>query len=215
VVCPWHGLRLGADGTRAWRPFPTYDDGVLAWVQLGSAGETKSPAPHLPERPAASIDAVVRVEASCEPRDVIANRLDPWHGAHYHPHSFRRLRVIDQKADEITVRVVYRVLGSVAIEVDARFHCVDARTIVMTLVRGDGEGSVVETHATPLRPGKTAIVEATLACSDRRGFPLARAAAPLLRPLLRYASRRLWVEDAAYAERLYELRHDRGPRLAR
>jgi hypothetical protein len=47
------------------------------------------------------------------------------------------------------VRVAYRLIGSLAIEVDARFHCVDARTIVMTIVRSEGEGSVVET---PRRP---------------------------------------------------------------
>ena len=40
---------------------------------------------------------MIRMEAQCEPRDVIANRLDPWHGAHYHPHSFGRLRVIEQR----------------------------------------------------------------------------------------------------------------------
>ncbi|WP_435844405.1 DUF5914 domain-containing protein, partial [Streptomyces griseus] len=24
----------------------------------------------------------------CEPQDVVANRLDPWHGAWFHPYSF-------------------------------------------------------------------------------------------------------------------------------
>lgn len=205
VVCPWHGLRLGAEGFGAWKPLSTYDDGILLWVRLDGE-EPATDRPVLPERPAKRIEAVLRLEASCEPRDVIANRLDPWHGAHFHPHSFGRLRVIDQQPDEIVVRVAYRVAGSLAIEVDARFHCVDPRTIVMTLVRGEGEGSVVETHATPERPGRTAIVEAVLAHSDRPGFYLARATAPLLRRLLRAASRRLWVDDASYAERLYALR---------
>lgn len=205
VVCPWHGLRLGAEGFGAWRPLPTCDDGILLWARLDGE-EPATDRPFLPERPARSIHAELRVEAACEPRDVIANRLDPWHGAHFHAHSFGRLRVIDLQPDAIGVRVAYRVAGPIAIEVDARFHCVDPRTIVMTLVRGEGEGSVVETHATPLGPGKTAIVEAVMAHSDRRSFHLARAAAPLLRPLLRWASRRLWVDDASYAERLYALR---------
>jgi hypothetical protein len=68
-------------------------------------------------------------------------------------------------------------------------------------VDGDGRGSVVETHATPLGAGRTAVIEATLATSDRPGFALARSAARLVRPLIERASARLWVEDIAYAER--------------
>jgi isorenieratene synthase len=146
------------------------------------------------------------MEARCEPRDVVANRLDPWHGAHYHPHSFGRLRVIDQQEDAITVRVAYRVAGPLAVEVDARFHCADPRSIVMTIVRGEGVGSVVETHATPLCEGQTAIVELTYATSERWGFAAVTRAHRLLRPIMRWAAHRLWVEDARYAERLYELR---------
>jgi len=205
LVCPWHGLRLGPDGHGAWKPLPTYDDGILLWVRIDGR-EHPTDAPYLPVRPTAPLDAVVRVEAACEPRDVISNRLDPWHGAHLHAYSFATLRVIEQERDEIVVRVAYRVLRSLAVEVDARFHCPDPRTIVMTIVRGEGEGTVVETHATPLGPGRTAIVEATLATSERPGFGVARRAAPLLRPVLQWASRRLWVDDAAYAERLYALR---------
>jgi isorenieratene synthase len=151
----------------------------------------------------------MRMEASCEPRDVVANRLDPWHGVHYHPHSFGQLRVIDQQQDAITVRVAYRVAGPLAVEVDARFHCPDPRSIVMTIVRGDGLGSVVETHATPLEPvgkGRSAIIELTYATSERPGFVVAERAQPWLRPLMQWAAHRLWVEDARYAERLYQLR---------
>ncbi|URN14732.1 DUF5914 domain-containing protein, partial [Streptomyces sudanensis] len=77
----------------------------------------------------------------------------------------------------------------------------------------EGAGSVVETHATPLTaPGSprptTAVVEAVVAASDRRGFAMARAAAPLLRPLMRRAAGRLWRDDLAYAERRRELRAD-------
>lgn len=205
LVCPWHGLRLGPEGHGAWKPLPTFDDGILLWVRL-DGNEPPTDAPILPIRPVAPLDAVVRLEAACEPRDVIANRLDPWHGTHFHAHSFGSLRVVEQKNDEVTVRVAYRVFGSLAVEVDARFHCPDPRSVVMTIVRGEGEGTVVETHATPLRPGRTAILEATLATSERPGFAVARRAAPLFRPLLRWASRRLWIDDAAYAERLYALR---------
>ena len=205
LVCPWHGLRLDPEGHQGWKTLPTHDDGVLCWVQLPGA-ETPTAAPLLPVRPHTAIDAVVRVEARCETRDVIQNRLDPWHGTHFHPHSFARLHVIEQREDEITVRVSYRVLGPVAVEVDARFHCPDRRTIAMTIVRGEGTGSVVETHATPIGPGRTAVLEATFAASDCPGFARARVLAPWLRPLMRRAALRLWTEDAAYAERLYALR---------
>ena len=207
----WYVLDAARGITDRPRRFGLNGRSFVAFRDGGRAIIAPDACPHLGAslsggRPAEPIFTVLRLEAACEPRDVIANRLDPWHGAHFHAHSFSRLRVIDQRPDEITVRVAYRVLRPLAVEVDARFHCVDPRTIVMTVVRGEGEGSVVETHATPIEPGRTAIVEATLSHSDRRGFAFARTVAPLLRPLLRAASRRLWIDDAAYAERVYALR---------
>jgi isorenieratene synthase len=149
--------------------------------------------------------------ARCEPRDVIANRLDPWHGVHFHPHSFARLQVLADEGHRIRLRVAFRVAGPACVEVDATFHCPEPRTIVMTIVDGEGRGSVVETHATPLAPGWTAIVEATLATSERPGFHLAtRFLGGLLRPLIERSARRLWAEDAAYAERSYFLRQGLG-----
>lgn len=208
--CPWHGLRFGPEACDGYRPLPTHDDGRLAWVRIDDAGETPTDKPVLPERPerGRGIEGVIRVVARCDPADVIANRLDPWHGAHYHPHSFAWLRILERGLDEITVRVAYRVMWPWVMEVDARFHCPDARTIVMTILRGEGAGSVVETHATPLRGDQTAITELTVADSNRIGFGAARSLQPLLRPFVEHAARRLWVEDAAYAERLYALRHD-------
>jgi len=213
LVCPWHGLALGEQGFRAWRCLPVHDDGVLTWVRVPGP-EAPTEAPILPPRPARHIDAVIRMEAACAPEDVIANRLDPWHGAHLHPYAFAELEVVGVEGDVLHLRVAYRVGGPLRIDVDVTFHCPEPRTIVMTIVRGDGVGSVVETHATPIRPGRTAIVEATLATSDRRGFPVARAMAPLFRPFMRMAARRLWVDDAAYAERRYALRQAGQGRVA-
>jgi isorenieratene synthase len=210
VVCPWHGLELGLEPHGGWRTLPTYDDGVLVWVRTGS-GEDATEHPILPPRPPAFFDAVMRREATCDPRDVIANRLDPWHGVHFHPHSFGRLKVIDQQEDTITVRVVYRVFGNVGMEVDARFHCPEPNTICMTIVAGEGVGSVVETHATPIEPGRTAIIEATLAASDRPQFlPFMKMLGGVMRPLMLKRADRLWLEDAAYAERRYALRSPRA-----
>jgi isorenieratene synthase len=207
LVCPWHGLELGAEPHGAWRPLPVVEDGVLAWVRIDDAGEAPAAQPVIAPRPARFIDATIRMEAACEAEDVIANRLDPWHGVHYHPHSFRSLKVVEQLADEITVRVAFGVLGPLSVEVDARFHCPDRRTIVMTIVEGDGKGSVVETHATPIGPGRAAVIETTLATSDRAPFAVALRAAGLIRPLIERAAARLWVEDIAYAERRRALRH--------
>ena len=205
LVCPWHGMELGDKPQGAWRPLPLHDDGVLVWVRLDDAGEAPTELPLLPVRPARYIDAVVRLEARCRPEDLLANRLDPWHGVHYHPHTFRRLRVVERRDDEITVRVAFAVLGRLAVEVDARFHCPDPRTIVMTIVEGDGTGSIVETHATPIDDTRCAVIEATLATSDRPQMkyilPLARWA----RPWLERRASRLWVEDVAYAERRREV----------
>ncbi len=201
LVCPWHGLELGPEPHGAWRPLPVVEDGVLAWVRVDDAGEAPAVTPVIGARPSRFIDATIRMEAACEPEDVLANRLDPWHGVHFHAHSFRRLRVLEQLDDEITVRVVFGVLGPFSVEVDARFHCPDPRTIVMTIVEGDGRDSVVETHATPMTPGRTAVIETTLATSDRPQFGMALRAARLIRPLIERAAARLWVEDIAYAER--------------
>ncbi len=126
---------------------------------------------------------------------------------YFHPYSFLRLYVVDRDDDQITVRVVYRVAGPLGMEVDARFDCPDARTIVMTIVRGEGVGSVVETHATPIDGERTAVVEATLATSERLLFPVFARARRLIRPMIEKRAARLWVEDAAYAERTYALRH--------
>jgi len=209
IVCPWHGLALGDARRGGWAPLATHDDGVLTWVRhpaLLGPDESPTDAPILPPRPARFVSGVIRMEARCEPRDILANRLDPWHGAHYHPHSFLRLRVIDEDVSQITVRVVYKVLGPLAMEVDARFDCPDPRTIVMTIVAGDGVGSVVETHATPVADDRSAVIEATLATSDRLGFGAFRGLGRAIRPLIERRAARLWVEDCAYAERTYALR---------
>ncbi len=202
--CPWHGLALGPGGFGAWRPFPTLDDGVLLWARLGP--EDPTDAPIQAPRPARFVASVLRMVGRCDPEDVVANRLDPWHGTHLHPHSFARLRVLERDEDAIKLRVAYRVVGPVCVEVDATFHAPDPRSIVMTIVAGEGAGSLVATHATPVRPGLTAIVEATLATSERAGFLVARRLGWLFRPLLLGRARRLWIDDLAYAERRYELR---------
>jgi isorenieratene synthase len=205
LVCPWHGLRLGPGGHGRWQPVKTFDDGALAWVQL-DVGEPLTDRPVLAARPGVFIDAVIRREARCEPSDILANRLDPWHGAHFHPYAFAHLSVYHATDDALEMRVAYRVAGPVVVEVDARFATPDPRTIVMTIVGGEGKGSVVETHATPMGPGRTALIEATLATSERAGFRRARLVAPLVRRFMRAMASRLWQDDLAYAERLAELR---------
>lgn len=211
LVCPWHGLHLGERTHGRWQLLKVHDDGVLAWVRLGSEAPTESPV--LAPRPGRFVAGVIRMEARCDPEDILANRLDPWHGVHYHPHSFMRLRVLEASDELLRLRVAYRVVGPLAVEVDATFHCPDARTIVMTIVDGEGTGSLVETHATPISPGRTAVIEATLATSDRPGFGVALKMGRWLRPAINRRAARLWVEDVAYAERRYQLRASAPVRL--
>ncbi len=206
LLCPWHGLKLKPRGHGKWRHFKTHDDGVLTWVQFAQKGVERTPSPILPARPAKFIDAVIRMEAACEPEDIIANRLDPWHGCHFHPYSFAQLKVLEATVDVLTLRVAFKIAGPLLIEVDATFHTPDPRTIVMTIVGGDGLGSVVETHATPISPGRTAVIEATLATSDRRGFGRVLPLARLVRPYMKRSARKLWVDDVDYAERRYAIR---------
>jgi hypothetical protein len=212
LVCPWHGLRLGERGQGQWQLYSAHDDGILTWVRFG-APDAATPLPVIAPRPTRGLESVIRMIAEADPEDIIANRLDPWHGVHFHPHSFARLRVLSDEGGVITLRVAYRVLGPLCVEVDATFHCPEPNTIVMTIVAGEGCGSVVETHVTPLFPGYSAIVEATLATSNRPGFALVIRAAALLRPWVRNIARRLWVEDRAYAERTRYLRTGERPGL--
>ncbi|MDI3385230.1 DUF5914 domain-containing protein [Streptomyces sp. B-S-A8] len=218
LVCHWHGLALDGAPFAGWEPFPVHDDGVLLWVRLDEVGgEKPTERPSVPARPAPgqALDAVFTAVGACEPPDVVANRLDPWHGSWLHPYSFVDLTVARTPSgdgdDAFVVDVSFRVAGRLVVPVRAEFTAPGPRTVLMRISEGEGASSVVETHATPLtaegsgRP-RTAVVEAVVAASDRRGFALARAAAPALRPLVRRTAGRLWRDDLAYAERRWTLR---------
>ncbi|MFJ3225097.1 DUF5914 domain-containing protein [Streptomyces sp. NPDC086783] len=220
LVCHWHGLALHGGPVAGWEPLPVHDDGVLVWVRLdGVGGEDPLPAPVVPVRPSlpGAVEAVYSAVGGCEPEDVVANRLDPWHGAWFHPYSFVDLTVVhspagpDDEDDGFTVDVSFKLAGRVVVPVRAVFTAPEPRTVVMHITDGEGVGSVVETHATPRGPDelgrpRTLVTEAIVAASDRRGFAVARGAAPLLRPLMRVAAGRLWRDDLAYAERRWQLR---------
>lgn len=219
LICPWHGLRLDGGREFGWKPYPAHDDGVLVWVRLDRlGGEEPTDAPVLPVRPAEPrLASVARLDGVCEPRDIIANRLDPWHGAWFHPYSFAQLEVLsappvdaDEAGDVFVVAVTFHV-GRIGVPVIAEFSCPEPRTIVMHIVEGEGAGSVVETHATPIGDGadgrpRTAVIEAVIAHSERIGFQRSLRAARLIQPLMRFSAARLWRDDLAYAERRYALR---------
>ncbi|MBQ1157617.1 Rieske (2Fe-2S) protein [Streptomyces sp. A73] len=219
LVCHWHGLTLDGRASAGWEPYPAHDDGVLAWVRLDAlGGEPPLDRPVVPQRPRdKAVDAVFTTVGRCEPEDVVANRLDPWHGSWLHPYSFMDLAVVgapssDADEDAFTVDVSFRLAGRLVVPVQAVFTAPEPRTVVMRIVEGEGATSVAETHATPLSPApdgspRTAVIEAVVAVSGRRGFAVARAAAPALRPLIRWAAGRLWRDDLVYAERRRVLRH--------
>ncbi|WP_134714234.1 DUF5914 domain-containing protein [Saccharomonospora xinjiangensis] len=232
LVCRWHGLAVPASGLPGWGwcPLPSHDDGVLVWARLDDVdGEPPTPRPVLPRRPdlGAALTAVTRLDGVCEPVDVVANRLDPWHGAWFHPYAFTALRVVEtpetpdasqspdadaeDRWDRFVVDVTFRVGPRLGVPVRAEFTCPEPRTVVMRIVSGEGQGSVVETHVTPLGPGpdgreRSAVIEAVVATSQRTGFLLARRLAPAIRPAVRRAATKLWRDDLAYAERRYALR---------
>lgn len=223
--CHWHGRGLDGGPFAGWRPYPVHDDGVLVWVRLDHVGgEAPLPRPpvHARPDPLGTVDAVYTGIGNCEPEDIVANRLDPWHGAWLHPYSFVDLSVAPREPGDhkrigpsgdagFTVDVSFRLAGRLVVPVRAVFTAPGPRTVVMRITHGEGAGSVVETHATPLCPDghkrpRTAVIEAVLATSDRRGFTAARLAASALRPLMRAAAGRLWRDDLAYAERRWLLR---------
>lgn len=223
LVCRWHGLRLDSGGAPGWTPLPCHDDGVLAWVRLDSVdGGSALGTPVIGARPPAhrAVSAVATVSGVCEPTDVVANRLDPWHGAWFHPYSFTHLEVLEtpplhqdsiESEDRFLVAVTFRVGRWLGVPVRAEFTSPDPRTVTMRILDGEGAGSVVETHATPLGPGpdgrpRTAVIEAVIADSTRPGFAHARRVTPILRPIMTRAATRLWRDDLAYAERRYQQR---------
>ena len=115
-------MGYGSDGGRefGWRPYPSHDDGVLAWVRLdGLGGEAPDRRARcfLRARAAPGSHAVTRLVGTCEPRDIIANRMDPWHGSWFHPYSFTRLDVLSappagddvpEELDRFLVAVTFR-----------------------------------------------------------------------------------------------------------
>ncbi|MTB71190.1 DUF5914 domain-containing protein [Arsenicicoccus cauae] len=218
VVCRWHGLRLPSEWPGTWAPLPAHDDGVLLWVQVPTSGEEPSSAPRTAPRPpaSASFDAVHVRLARCEAQDIIANRLDPWHGAWFHPYAFSHLTVDEDASTDhcLVTDVTFRLSRTWGVPVRAEFTCPDSRTVVMTITDGEGEGSVVETHATPVGHDAnglplTVMTEATIASSPRPGFTAARRLSPVLRPLVQRTQARLWDDDLAYAERRFLVRTGR------
>jgi len=215
LLCRWHGLALTGEKWGGWSPYPALDDGILLWVRLPVAGESPTAVPALAVRPALaqSLVSVISRGTACEPRDIIANRLDPWHGAWLHPYAFSDLSVDEaaSSAEVLVLDVAYRLGRRWAVPVRAEFRCPDARTICMTITDGEGVGSVVETHATPLtspgrHPAVTVMSEVVVAHSGRVGFAMARRLAPLVQAGMRRSAWRLWDDDLQYAERLYTLR---------
>src|SRR6201992_154544 len=190
LVCRWHGLRVGPGTGAGWSPLPAHDDGVLAWVRLDTGGgEEPLDAPGIPARPphATSVESVATMTGVCEPTDVVANRLDPWHGSWFHPYSFGRLSVLSapgevdvaEADDRFLVAVTFKVAPGLGVPVTAEFTCPEPRTVVMRILDGEGAGSVVETHATPLGRGpdgrpRTAVIEAVVAHSARPWVALSR-----------------------------------------
>ena len=99
MYCRWHGLALTQSGDPTWSPYRAYDDGVLIWVGLPTEGEEADRAAAAAVAAAAAGFGQRGDRASpgvCEPQDVIANRLDPWHGSWFHPYAFSHLVVDDE-----------------------------------------------------------------------------------------------------------------------
>lgn len=216
VRCRWHGMALGPSTRPRWDTLTAHDDGILLWLRRPSEGHhALTDAPKLPRRPdpGASLAVVFSLAGACEPQDILANRLDPWHGAWLHPYAFSHL-VVDEEAsspDRLVLDVAFRLGATFAVPVRADFTCPDAQTIVMTILAGEGAGSVVETHATLLtapgvHPARTVMTEAVIATSDRPGFDAARNLSPVVRRGMRAVARRLWRDDLEYATRTYAVR---------
>ena len=85
----------------------------------------------------------------------------------------------------------------------AEFTSPQPRTIVMRIVDGEGTGSVVETHATPVGPGadrRPRTADWKRSSLTRTGPASSKRARPrLITPLMRQTATRPWRDDLAYA----------------
>ena len=70
-----------------------------------------------------SLASVISLPTDCEPRDIVQNRLDPWHGAWLHPYAFSDLTVDDDAStdDLLVLDVAYRLGRYFAVPVRAEF----------------------------------------------------------------------------------------------
>ena len=146
LICPWHGLRSAGDWEFGWRTLPAHDDGVLAWLRLDTVRRRRTAGPSGCSGPAhrQRLHAVSRLVGVCEPDGIIANRLDSWHGAGFHPYSFTHLDVLTappvddglaEDADRFLVAVTFQI-GRLRIPVVAEFTSPEPRTIVVRIVDG-------------------------------------------------------------------------------
>ena len=98
MYCRWHGLAFDPRG-RPRPGAPTAPSTTACWS--GSAcrrrARSRPSGRRCPPRPplGGSVAAVIAEPGVCEPQDVIANRLDPWHGSWFHPYAFSHLVVDD------------------------------------------------------------------------------------------------------------------------
>ena len=108
VLCRWHGMPLDGEGSRRGAPYAAHDDGILFWVRVGEVEDGVEPTdrPVLATRPPldTSLASVISLPTDCEPRDIVQNRLDPWHGAWLHPYAFSDLSVDDDACDRRPAR---------------------------------------------------------------------------------------------------------------
>ena len=79
----------------------------------------------------ARLHAVTRLVGTCEPSDIIANRLDPWHGAWFHPYSFAaprsavraaRRTATSPRSRTVSWSPVTFHIGRLGVPVDRRVH---------------------------------------------------------------------------------------------
>lgn len=89
------------------------------------------------------MSTVIAKSGICEPEDVIANRLDPWHGSWFHPYAFTHLVVDDNASDDqvLVVDVTFRLCRTSGVPIRAELTCPDRRTIVMPITEGEGQAA--------------------------------------------------------------------------
>jgi nitrite reductase/ring-hydroxylating ferredoxin subunit len=206
LTCPWHGWQF-RNGYCLERPrlklfrYLAHDDGILLWVRLPWDIEEIT-APPLQARPAQSKAFWFDVAIQSDVYHVQENYLDFLHPAEYHHTVFNHCVYLGKEGDVHLVELGYKLPFGRSLTTRTRVWAPTPFQVRNEVYEGLGQGTVIESHITPLGADRAIIHEiyhVPEAVTPGQAWPL-------MRFFMRRSARRIRVEDAVFSARRYRLR---------